>query len=76
MIRFTRRIPCAAAASSAFAQGGADQIVRIGCQKARLSSILKRNARTRVKPLGYDVQWFGFPAGASALTPCRRRASR
>ncbi|MGZ2747278.1 sulfonate ABC transporter substrate-binding protein [Burkholderia stagnalis] len=76
MFRFTRWITHTAAttlvalsAASAFAQGGADQVVRIGYQKAGLLSVVKAQGAldTRLKPLGYRVQWFEFPAGPQLL---------
>ncbi|KUZ92880.1 sulfonate ABC transporter substrate-binding protein [Burkholderia ubonensis] len=76
MIRFTRWITRTAAATlvavcsaSAFAQGGADPVVRIGYQKAGLLSVVKAQGalETRLKPLGYRVQWFEFPAGPQLL---------
>ncbi|MGU7770693.1 sulfonate ABC transporter substrate-binding protein [Burkholderia sp. MR1-5-21] len=75
MIRFTRWIPRAAAAlvalsaASAFAQGSTDQVVRIGYQKAGLLAVIKAQGalETRLKPLGYSVQWFEFPAGPQLL---------
>ncbi|KWB55588.1 sulfonate ABC transporter substrate-binding protein [Burkholderia ubonensis] len=76
MIRFTRWITRTAAvtlvavcSASAFAQGGADQVVRIGYQKAGLLSVVKAQGalETRLKPLGYRVQWFEFPAGPQLL---------
>ncbi|RQS10271.1 sulfonate ABC transporter substrate-binding protein [Burkholderia sp. Bp8998] len=76
MIRFTRWITrttatalVAVAATSAFAQGSADKVVRIGYQKAGLLSVVKTQGalETRLKPLGYDVQWFEFPAGPQLL---------
>ncbi|HDR9055449.1 TPA: sulfonate ABC transporter substrate-binding protein [Burkholderia vietnamiensis] len=76
MIRFTRWIAriavtalAVAAATSALAQGNADKVVRIGYQKAGLLSVLKSQGalEARLKPLGYDVQWFEFPAGPQLL---------
>ncbi|KVD92563.1 sulfonate ABC transporter substrate-binding protein [Burkholderia stagnalis] len=76
MFRFARWITHIAAttlvalsAASAFAQGGADQVVRIGYQKAGLLSVVKAQGalETRLKPLGYRVQWFEFPAGPQLL---------
>ncbi|TGN93001.1 MULTISPECIES: sulfonate ABC transporter substrate-binding protein [unclassified Burkholderia] len=76
MIRFTRWITrtaatalVAVAATSAFAQGSADKVVRIGYQKAGLLSVVKTQGslETRLKPLGYTVQWFEFPAGPQLL---------
>jgi sulfonate transport system substrate-binding protein len=76
MIRFTRWITRTAAvalvalsATSTFAQGGADKVVRIGYQKAGLLSIIKAQGslEARLKPLGYGVQWFEFPAGPQLL---------
>jgi sulfonate transport system substrate-binding protein len=76
MIRFTRWIAriavtalAVAAATSALAQGSADKVVRIGYQKAGLLSVLKSQGalEARLKPLGYDVQWFEFPAGPQLL---------
>ncbi|PCE32904.1 sulfonate ABC transporter substrate-binding protein [Burkholderia ubonensis] len=76
MIRFTRWITRTAAATlvavcaaPAFAQGGADKVVRIGYQKAGLLSVVKAQGalETRLKPLGYRVQWFEFPAGPQLL---------
>ncbi|KVN29682.1 sulfonate ABC transporter substrate-binding protein [Burkholderia pyrrocinia] len=76
MFRFTRWITRTAAttlvalsAASAFAQGGADHVVRIGYQKAGLLSVVKAQGalETRLKPLGYRVQWFEFPAGPQLL---------
>ncbi len=77
MIRFTRWIARAAAvttlvalsAAPAFAQGGADKVVRIGYQKAGLLSVIKAQGSldARLKPLGYGVQWFEFPAGPQLL---------
>ncbi|RQR55996.1 sulfonate ABC transporter substrate-binding protein [Burkholderia sp. Bp9126] len=76
MFRFTRWITHTAAttlvalsAASAFAQSGADQVVRIGYQKAGLLSVAKAQGalETRLKPLGYRVQWFEFPAGPQLL---------
>ncbi|WP_334046934.1 sulfonate ABC transporter substrate-binding protein [Burkholderia cepacia] len=76
MIRFTRWIARTAAvtlvtlsAASAFAQGSADKVVRIGYQKAGLLSVVKAQGslEARLKPLGYGVQWFEFPAGPQLL---------
>ncbi|WP_176044537.1 sulfonate ABC transporter substrate-binding protein [Burkholderia vietnamiensis] len=76
MIRFTCWIAriavtalAVAAATSALAQGSADKVVRIGYQKAGLLSVLKSQGalEARLKPLGYDVQWFEFPAGPQLL---------
>ncbi|WP_306716640.1 sulfonate ABC transporter substrate-binding protein [Burkholderia dolosa] len=76
MTRFTRRIVRMAAfalvalsASSAFALDGADKIVRVGYQKAGLLAIVKAQGslEARLKPLGYSVQWFEFPAGPQLL---------
>ncbi|AJY10383.1 sulfonate ABC transporter substrate-binding protein [Burkholderia dolosa] len=76
MTRFTRRIVRLAAfalvalsASSAFALDGADKIVRVGYQKAGLLAIVKAQGslEARLKPLGYSVQWFEFPAGPQLL---------
>ncbi|TCW78006.1 aliphatic sulfonate ABC transporter substrate-binding protein [Burkholderia sp. SRS-46] len=76
MSRFTRWIThtpaatlVALSAASAFAQGGAEQVVRIGYQKAGLLSVVKAQGalETRLKPLGYRVQWFEFPAGPQLL---------
>lgn len=76
MTRFTRRIVRLAAfalvalsASSAFALDGADKIVRVGYQKAGLLAIVKvqGSLEARLKPLGYSVQWFEFPAGPQLL---------
>lgn len=78
MIRFTRWITrtaavtlVALAATSSFAQGAADKVVRIGYQKAGLLSVVKAQGalESRLKPLGYDVQWFEFPAARN----CSRR---
>ncbi|CAB3761738.1 sulfonate ABC transporter substrate-binding protein [Burkholderia sp. MSh2] len=76
MTRFTRWITrtaavtlVALAATSAFAQGAADKVVRIGYQKAGLLSIVRAQGslEARLKPLGYNVQWFEFPAGPQLL---------
>ncbi|KDB06865.1 aliphatic sulfonates family ABC transporter, periplasmic ligand-binding protein [Burkholderia sp. lig30] len=80
MIRFTRWMPRTAAVAlltlsaasmylSAFAQGSPDKVVRIGYQKAGLLSIVKAQGALegRLKPLGYSVQWFEFPAGPQLL---------
>jgi sulfonate transport system substrate-binding protein len=76
MTRFTRWLThtavtglVALSAASSFAQGGSDNIVRIGYQKAGLLSIIKAQGalETRLKPLGYSVQWFEFPAGPQLL---------
>ncbi|WP_175920823.1 sulfonate ABC transporter substrate-binding protein [Burkholderia latens] len=76
MIRFPRWITrvaatalVAVAATSAFAQGSPDKLVRIGYQKAGLLAVLKTQGalEARLKPLGYDVQWFEFPAGPQLL---------
>ncbi|RKU04994.1 aliphatic sulfonate ABC transporter substrate-binding protein [Burkholderia sp. Nafp2/4-1b] len=76
MIRFARWITrtaatalVAVAATSAFAQGSADKLVRIGYQKAGLLAVVKTQGalEARLKPLGYDVQWFEFPAGPQLL---------
>ncbi len=59
------------AAASAFAQdsAGADKVLRIGYQKAGLLSIVKAQGalETHLKPLGYTVKWFEFPAGPQLL---------
>lgn len=59
----------ALSAASAFAQGADDNVVRIGYQKAGLLSVVKAQGalETRLKPLGYSVQWFEFPAGPQLL---------
>ncbi|AOK07846.1 sulfonate ABC transporter substrate-binding protein [Burkholderia sp. AU28942] len=76
MIRFARWITrlaatvlVAATATSAFAQGSPDKLVRIGYQKAGLLAVVKTQGalEARLKPLGYDVQWFEFPAGPQLL---------
>ncbi|KAB0641084.1 sulfonate ABC transporter substrate-binding protein [Burkholderia latens] len=76
MIRFPRWITrvaatalVAVAATSAFAQSSPDKLVRIGYQKAGLLAVLKTQGalEARLKPLGYDVQWFEFPAGPQLL---------
>jgi sulfonate transport system substrate-binding protein len=76
MTRFTRWMTQTAAvslvalsATSAFAQGAADKVLRIGYQKAGLLAIVKAQGslEARLKPLGYSVQWFEFPAGPQLL---------
>ena len=76
MIRFARWITrtaatalVAVAATTAFAQGSPDKLVRIGYQKAGLLAVVKTQGalEARLKPLGYDVQWFEFPAGPQLL---------
>lgn len=76
MIRFARWITrtaatalVAVAATTAFAQGSSDKLVRIGYQKAGLLAVVKTQGalEARLKPLGYDVQWFEFPAGPQLL---------
>lgn len=53
--------------AAAYAQSGA--VLRVGFQKGGLLSIVKAQGQleTRVKPLGYSVQWFEFPAGPQML---------
>lgn len=43
--------------------------MRIGYQKAGLLSVIKAQGslEARLKPLGYGVQWFEFPAGPQLL---------
>ncbi|WP_323121165.1 sulfonate ABC transporter substrate-binding protein [Burkholderia alba] len=75
MLRLARWIPRTVAAAlvsivavSAFAQSG-DKVLRIGYQKAGLLSIVKAQGslEQRLKPLGYSVKWFEFPAGPQLL---------
>jgi sulfonate transport system substrate-binding protein len=60
------------ASGNAFAQDPAhatDKVLRIGYQKAGLLAILKAQGtlEQKLKPLGYDVKWFEFPAGPQLL---------
>lgn len=59
-------------ATPAFAQDAshaADKVLRIGYQKAGLLAILKTQGSLdqTLKPLGYSVKWFEFPAGPQLL---------
>ncbi len=75
----TRRLPAAllvaatlfaaTAATDACAQAGGDHVLRIGYQKAGLLSVVKTQGAldAKLKPLGYTVQWFEFPAGPQLL---------
>lgn len=79
MIRVARWIPrtvavalasSLVAAAAAFAQDGAgDKVLRVGYQKAGPLAVVKAQGalETRVKPLGYTVKWFEFPAGPQLL---------
>ncbi|EMH2962161.1 sulfonate ABC transporter substrate-binding protein [Burkholderia multivorans] len=76
MIRFPRWIArtvatalVALSAASVCAPASAGQVVRIGYQKAGLLAIIhaQHSLEARLKPLGYDVQWFEFPAGPQLL---------
>jgi sulfonate transport system substrate-binding protein len=59
----------ALASVPAFAQGDADKVLRIGYQKAGLLAVLKAQGSLEqtLKPLGYSVKWFEFPAGPQLL---------
>jgi len=57
---------------NAFAQDSGDataKVLRIGYQKAGLLAILKAQGslEQKLKPLGYSVKWFEFPAGPQLL---------
>ncbi|AIO68591.1 sulfonate ABC transporter substrate-binding protein [Burkholderia oklahomensis] len=77
MIRPARWIPRTVAAAlaslaavAAFAQDDAGgRVLRVGYQKAGLLAVVKAQGslETRVKPLGYTVKWFEFPAGPQLL---------
>ena len=56
----------AALATSANAD---DKVLRVGYQKSGLLAILKANGalEQKLKPLGYSVKWFEFPAGPQLL---------
>lgn len=70
---FVRTVTAALASlcvASAFAQDAAgDKVLRVGYQKAGLLAVVKAQGtlETRVKPLGYTVKWFEFPAGPQLL---------
>lgn len=70
---FARTVTAALASlcvASAFAQDAAgDKVLRVGYQKAGLLAVVKAQGtlETRVKPLGYTVKWFEFPAGPQLL---------
>ncbi|MGF6241525.1 sulfonate transport system substrate-binding protein [Paraburkholderia phenazinium] len=59
-------------AGNSFAQDTGDasgKVLRIGYQKAGLLAILKAQGslEQKLKPLGYSVKWFEFPAGPQLL---------
>jgi sulfonate transport system substrate-binding protein len=59
-------------AGNSFAQDAGDasgKVLRIGYQKAGLLAILKAQGslEQKLKPLGYSVKWFEFPAGPQLL---------
>jgi sulfonate transport system substrate-binding protein len=60
------------APADAFAQdagNATDKVLRIGYQKSGLLAILKAQGslEQKLKPLGYSVKWFEFPAGPQLL---------
>ncbi|MEQ5843366.1 sulfonate ABC transporter substrate-binding protein [Paraburkholderia acidicola] len=61
------------ATGAAFAQdtshASGDRVLRVGYQKAGLLAVLKAQGtlETKLKPLGYSVKWFEFPAGPQLL---------
>ncbi|SDH89566.1 sulfonate transport system substrate-binding protein [Paraburkholderia phenazinium] len=60
------------APANAFAQdiaNASDKVLRIGYQKAGLLAVLKAQGslEQKLKPLGYSVKWFEFPAGPQLL---------
>ncbi|QCP53942.1 sulfonate ABC transporter substrate-binding protein [Trinickia violacea] len=59
----------ALAAFPSFAQGDTDKVLRVGYQKAGLLAVLKAQGvlEQKLKPLGYRVEWFEFPAGPQLL---------
>ncbi|GAB7535523.1 sulfonate ABC transporter substrate-binding protein [Burkholderia sp. 3C] len=59
----------ATAAPSACAQDGGDHVLRIGYQKAGLLAVVKAQGAldAKLKPLGYAIKWFEFPAGPQLL---------
>ncbi|MGA3250958.1 MAG: PhnD/SsuA/transferrin family substrate-binding protein, partial [Paraburkholderia sp.] len=59
-------------AGNSFAQDAGDasgKVLRIGYQKAGLLAVLKAQGslEQKLKPLGYSVKWFEFPAGPQLL---------
>ncbi|TKC92721.1 sulfonate ABC transporter substrate-binding protein [Trinickia terrae] len=67
--RIAATLLLALAAASAFAQGDAGKVLRIGYQKAGLLAVLKAQGvlEQKLKPLGYEIKWFEFPAGPQLL---------
>jgi sulfonate transport system substrate-binding protein len=68
-LRIVAALLFALAAFPSFAQSDADKVLRVGYQKAGLLAVLKAQGvlEQKLKPLGYSVKWFEFPAGPQLL---------
>jgi sulfonate transport system substrate-binding protein len=60
---------CTGNASAQTTASTTDKVLRVGYQKAGLLAVLKAQGslEQKLKPLGYSVKWFEFPAGPQLL---------